>query len=319
MIKISKEFKAGIATIVILGLFYWGFSYLKGRNLLRGGLNSYYTTYQNINGLRKSSAVTVNGFTVGSVIDIYFSQDPAQKGELIVEFTIEEDFKFSKNSIAKIYSAGLMGGKSLAIVPADDDSELAKPGDYLKGDVESDMLSSFTNKLNPLQSKIENAITNIDSVAHDVNVLLSDDMIGNLQSSIENINQILATLNNTSKTIDNVIAKNETNLDATLKSMSATTKNLKVFSDSLAQVKILSISKKINNTAASLDSITAGIQAGNGTLGKLTKDEKLYNNLEQASKELEELLRDMKEHPKRFVHFSLFGKKAKPYKETTDK
>ncbi|NJB83934.1 MlaD family protein [Wenyingzhuangia aestuarii] len=318
MIKISKEFKAGIVALLVLGLFYWGFSYLKGKNLLKGGLSSYYTTYQNINGLRKSSPVTVNGFAVGSVIDIYFSKDPAKKGELVVEFTIKEDFSFSKKSIAKIYSAGLMGGKSLAIVPAYD-GEFAEPGDFIKGEVESDMLSSLTNKLNPLQSKIESAITNIDSVAHSVNVLLSDDMIVDMQQSIENINQILGTLKNTSATIDHVISKNEKNLDATLKSMNATTQNLKVFSDSLAQVKILSISKKINNTAASLDSITAGIQAGNGTIGKLAKDESLYNNLEAASKELEELLRDMKEHPKRFVHFSLFGKKEKPYKENTDK
>jgi len=316
--KISKEVKAGLVALLVLGLFYWGFSYLKGKNLLKGGLNSYYTTYKNINGLRKASTVTVNGFAVGTVIDIYFDKDPSKKDELIVEFTIEEDFTFSKNSIAKIYSAGLMGGKSLAIVPAYD-QEIAASGDFIKGEVESDMLSSLTDKLNPLQAKVENAITNIDSVAHDINLILNDDMILNLQQSMGNINQILATIKNTSITIDQVVSTNESNLNVTLSNMNATTKNLKVFTDSLAQIKILSISKKINNTVASLESITQGIQDGEGSLGKLTKDEKLYNNLESASKELEELLRDMKEHPKRFVHFSLFGKKEKEYKETIDK
>lgn len=318
MMKISKEVKAGLVALLVLGLFYWGFSYLKGKNLLKGGLSSYYTTYKNINGLRKASPVTVNGFAVGTVIDIYFNQEPGKKDELIVEFTIEEDFEFSKNSIAKIYSAGLMGGKSLAIVPTYD-HEIAKSGDFIQGEVESDMLSSLTDKLNPLQAKVENAITNIDSVAHEINVLLNEDMILNLQQSVGNINQILATVKNTSSTIDKVVSTNEANLNITLNNMSATTKNLKVFTDSLAQIKILSISKKINNTVASLDSITGDIQQGKGSIGKLVKDEKLYDNLESASKELEELLRDMKEHPKRFVHFSLFGKKEKEYKEPTDK
>lgn len=319
MKKISKEFKAGLVVILVLGLFYWGFSFLKGKNLLNGPVNSYYTTYKNVNGLKKSSSVTINGFAVGSVIDIYFNQDPVKKGELIVEFTIEEDINFSKKSIAKIYSDGLMGGKSLAIVPNYNDVQEAVPGDYLKGEVESDIISSFTTKLNPLQAKVENAITNIDSVAHDLNVLLSNDMITNLQGSIESINKILITLKGTSNTVDAIVNKNKVNLDATLTNMNQTTENLKVFSDSLAKIKILSISNKMNSTVASLDKITSNIASGKGSLGKLTKDEGLYNNLEAASKELEELLKNMKEHPKRYVHFSLFGKKAKSYEETTEK
>ncbi|ANW96679.1 hypothetical protein AXE80_10520 [Wenyingzhuangia fucanilytica] len=317
MIKISRELKAGIAALVILALFYWGFSFLKGRNLFNGGLNSYYTTYKNINGLKKSSAVTVNGFTVGKILDIRFSNDPAKKGQLIVEFTIEEDLHFSKKSIAKIYSGGLMGGKSLAIIPSYDGDE-AKPGDYLKGEIESDIFSSITNKLNPLQSKIENVIVNIDSVTHHLNKMLNQRTIENLNNSFENINLIMESLKNTSATVEVMMESNQQNMNNTFSNIKNTTKNLKTFSDSLSKIKLLAISEKINRTASHLDSITAGIQAGEGTIGLLTKDEKLYNNLEAASKELEELLRDVKEHPKRFVHFSIFGKKERKYEEATE-
>lgn len=316
MKNISKEFKAGLVAIVVLCLFYWGFSFLKGENIFSTSSKNYYTTYKNVNGLTKSSSVTINGFAVGTVVDIYFDENPKKKGDLIVEFTVEDDLKFSKQSIAKIYSGGLMGGKSLAIVPDYNGAE-ANPGDYLKGEVESDMISSLGSRLDPIQLKVEKTLTSIDAVAKDVDALLNTEMITNLQGSIQNINQILATLKSTSLTVDQLVAKNQSNLDVTLGNMNKTTENLKVFSDSLTKVKIVGISEKMNRTVASLDKITQGIQAGEGSIGKLTKDENLYNNLENASKELEELLRDMKEHPKRFVHFSLFGKKAKAYKKET--
>lgn len=310
MIKISRELKVGIAALVILALFYWGFSFLKGRNLFNGSLNSYYTTYKNINGLKKTSPVTISGFTVGKVLDIYFNEDPEKKGELIVEFTLDEDVHFSKNSIAKIYSGGIMGGKSLAIIPSYDGDD-AKPGDYLKGKVEEDMFS----KLDPLQAKIEDAILSIDVVAKNVGQLLNNEAIADLQSSFKKINTILSSVESTSESIDVMVKKNDDKLNKTLTSVEATSHNLKIVSDSLAKVKILSISKKLEHTLANLDGITTGIEEGNGTLGKLVKDEELYHNLEAASKELEELLRDVKEHPKRFVHFSLFGKKEKKYEE----
>ncbi|MDO6738018.1 MlaD family protein [Wenyingzhuangia sp. 2_MG-2023] len=310
MKKISKEFKAGIAALVILTLFYWGFSYLKGRNLLSGSLNSYYTTYKNVNGLKKSSPVTMNGFAVGSVVDIYFSSDPERQGELIVEFTIEEDVSFSKNSTAKIYSGGLMGGRSLGIVPSFD-GETAKPGDYLKGKVEKDMVASITGRLDPLQEKVESAITHIDSITVQMSQMLDGKTIANIQESFSTLNRTLKNLENTTAVVDSGI-------HSTMQNVNETTQNLKVFSDSLSQVKIVDLSNKLNATIGDLNTITTDIKNGKGTIGLLTQDEELYNNLEAASKELEELLRNVKEHPKRFVHFSLFGKKEKSYQETKE-
>ncbi|MEN8890406.1 MAG: MCE family protein, partial [Wenyingzhuangia sp.] len=135
---------------------------------------------------------------------------------------------------------------------------------------------------------------------------------------IKKINTVLSSVVSTSQSIDVLVKNNDDKLNKTLSSVEATSYNLKAVSDSLAKVKILSISQKINKTVANLEGITSGIATGEGSLGKLAKDEDLYNNLEAASKELEELLRDMKEHPKRFVHFSLFGKKEKKYKKTKE-
>ena len=311
MIKVSKELKAGMAALIILLLFYWGFSYLKGKNILNGSSSSFYTTYNHVNGLKKSSPVMFHGYAIGSVVGISYDADAKNPNkQMLVEFTVEENIDFSKNSKVKV-SSGLMGGSSLVIVP-EKEGEMAKPGDFLEGIA----VPKLTDRLDPLQNKVESAIHHIDELMVNVNTLLNDATIKNIQSSLHHVNAVVETLNHTSQKIDVMVASNQKNITTSIDNLKYTSENVKVLSDSLAQVKLLSISKKINSTMSNLESITAGIEKGEGTLGKLTKDEKLYNNLEAASKELEELLENMKEHPKRYVHFSLFGKKETPYQES---
>lgn len=309
MIKISKEFKAGIATLLILVLFYWGFSYLKGKNLFESGVNTYQATFKNANGLKTASPVYINGLTVGTVLDTHFSTDPNHKGEIVVEFSVGNDIQFSKNSTIKIQSA-LMGGSSLDIVPTYD-GEMVEPGDVLIGKVEPGVVSSITGRLDPLQIKIESVITHLDSVLVKTNNMLSDTNSSNVKESLSSLNKTLANL-------EKITTKVNKQVDGTLSNVKESTENLKVFSDSLSKVEIVAISNKLNNTLTDLNGITSDIQHGKGTIGMLAKDEKLYNNLEAATKELEELLRDVKEHPKRFVHFSLFGKKDKTYEESKE-
>lgn len=306
MIKISKELKAGVATLVILALFYWGFSFMKGRNLFDGGVTTYFAIYKNINGLKKSSPVIVSGMAVGNVADTRFSEDPNHQGEIVVEFTVKDEIQFSKKSQIKIQS-NIMGGSYLVIVPSYD-GEVAQSGDFLKGKVEPTIISNITGKLNPLQAKIGSVTTHLDSVLVKMNNLLDDKMVGDLKGTFTSLNASMKNIENITNTIDS-------DLKVTLNNANASTENLRVFTDSLSKLEIGAISNKLNRTLDDLNAITSDIQNGKGTIGLLAKDEELYNNLEAASKELEQLLRDVKEHPKRFVHFSLFGKKEKAYQE----
>lgn len=318
MIKISRESKVGISVVLILILFYWGFNFLKGKNLFDGALSSYRVEYENINGLTTASAVTINGYKVGKVIEIH-QKEGSQKIVWVAEFVIEEeDISFTKNSVVKIYSASLMGGKSLAIIPGIS-GPMAEPGDRLRGEIETDMLSSFGEKLNPLQSKVENTIVHIDLLAQQLNKLLSDAAIRDIQGSLSNLNATLANLNSTSAQVDGTLKNNQKQIDQSIKNFAVTSNNLKQVSDSLSQVRFAQLSKKIDKTVTNLQHITQDIQAGKGTMGKLAKDEKLYDNLENASKELELLLREVKTHPKRFVHFSMFGKDENKSKTKTKK
>ena len=310
--KITRELKTGVVAILIIALFIWGYNFLKGMNIFDGPLKTYYTEYNNVQGLNTASVVTINGVEVGKVISINFNNDEAKKGQLIVEFSIENDFEFSKNSIAKIYSASLMGGKSLAIVPSYE-GEIAKPGDFLPGEIESDIFSSVTEKLNPLQAKVENVIVSADSLMTGLTDVLDVKSRRNLKASIVELNQTISNFKDISESVNVLIKNNDDKLAKTLTNTEEITKNLSKLSDSLVDANLGATFKNLEQTIASLNIMLSNVEKGNGTLGKLMTDDKMYLNLTNASKELEELLNEMKLHPKRFVHFSLFGKKEKKY------
>ena len=301
-----------MVAVVVIGLFIWGYNYMKGLNLFDGPLKTYFTEYNNVQGLNTASVVTINGVEVGKVVDISFNNDAEKRGQLIVEFSVENDVEFSKKSVAKIYSASLMGGKSLAVVPSYE-GEMANPGDFLVGEIESDIFSSVEEKLNPLQAKVENVIVSADSLMVGLNDIIDGNSRTHLKQTIEDLSATIATLKSVTISTDELIKKNEQKLESTLANAETFSANLAKLTDSLAQADLVGTIQKFEETASNLNAILASIDSGEGTMGKLLHDEAMYNNLANASKELEELLREMKLHPKRFVHFSLFGKKDKGY------
>jgi phospholipid/cholesterol/gamma-HCH transport system substrate-binding protein len=311
-LKLSRELKTGIISVAIIAVFIWGYNFMKGQNLFNGSAETFFAEYGNVQGLNSASIVTINGLQVGKVVDITFNQDSEKRGQLIVEFSVDNDFKFSKNSIAKIYSASLMGGKSMAIVPSYDGFD-AVPGDFLMGEIESDIFSSVGEKLNPLQAKLENVIVSADSLMVGLNQVLDENSRKNLRSTFANLNTTVANFKKSSVTLDELLTENKTKLGTSLSNVEIATENFAKLSDSLVNANLGQTIEKLKGTISNFDNILAGIDRGEGSIGKLMKDEGLYSNLENASKELEQLLREMKENPKRFVHFSLFGKKAKEY------
>lgn len=316
--KISREIKTGVVAVSALVLFIWGFNFLDGKNLLNPKVPTYFAEYANVQGLNSASKVTINGFQVGKVQKIIFNKDPQKKGQFIVEFSVEADLEFSKKSIAKIYSEGIMGGKALAVVPSYE-GEMAKPGNYLSGEVESDIFSSVSEKLNPLQAKVESVIVQADSLLVGMNDVLDKKTRNHLRGSIEQLNASMVHFKEVSENLNLMLAQNKSTIEKTVKNAEQITGKVNVLTDNLnteiKEAKIAETVKELKVTLDNINNIVTGLDKGDGSLGKLLKDEKMYSNLTNASKELEELLKDMKEHPKRFVHFSVFGKKDKGYVE----
>jgi len=313
-LKISRELRTGIVAVVAIVLFVWGFNFLKGQNLFAKTKRTFKTEYANVQGLNTASVVTINGVVVGKVLNITFSNEPTKKGSLEVEFSVENDFEFTKKSIAKIYSASLMGGKSLAVVPSYE-GETAMSGDLLKGEIESDIFSTASEMLNPMQAKFENVLSNVDSLMVGLNDVLDVNSRNHLKATIIQLNRTVTTFNNAGKKLDNMLASNSGALKATISNAEKITSDFSKLSENLATVNLAETVQDLEKTLANVNSLLGNIEKGEGTIGKLMTDDKMYVNLENASKELEELLREFKEHPKRFVHFSLFGKKDKGYKK----
>lgn len=310
----SKELKTGIISVIIIALGIWGYNFLKGQDLFSPNSRHFYVEYKSINGLNSASIVTINGLQVGKVEEISFNESPEKKGTLLVKLNLENDFKFSKNSIAKIYSAGLMGGQNLAIIP-NYEGELAQSGDYLQGEIESDLFSSVGEKLNPIQAKVENVLVHLDSLIVGMNQTLNKETRESITRSIQGFEGTLANVNKTVTSLNKMLEDNKVKIDVTLDNTKKITEDFSKVSGDLADVNLGQTVKKLETTLENVNGVLAQVNSGEGTLGKLVKDEKMYTNLTNASKELEELLREMKLNPKRFVHFSLFGKKPKPYNE----
>ena len=290
---------------------------MKGLNLFNGPLKTYYTEYSNVQGLNTASTVTINGVDVGKVVNINFNKDPNKRGQLIVEFSVENDFEFSKNSVAKIYSASLMGGKSLAIIPSYE-GETALPGAVLMGEIESDIFSSVADKLNPLQAKVENVIVSADSLMSGLNDVLNEKSKEQIKQSLTSLNTTLLNLQKVSGSLDEIVQKNDEKLSNTLSNAELMTGNLAKLSDTLVNANLGEMVKNMDAALTSVNAILSNLESGQGTMGKLLTDEEMYVNLTNASKELEELLREVKLHPKRFVHVSVFGKKDKGYVPETE-
>ncbi len=308
----SKELKTGFISIAIIALFVWGYNFLKGQDIFQTGYRYFYVEYDNIQGLNEASPVSIYGLKVGTIADIRFNDNPDKVGKLIVKISLEDDIEFSKNSIAKIYSANLLGGNAIAIVP-DFKGETAVSGDFLKGEVESDLISSVGESINPLKTKLERVIIEMDSLLIGLNEVLDHDARLSLNRTIKGFERTVTNLNETIEGVNSIVKSSESNLKATLNNTKKITEDFSQISDTLKNAKLGLTVQKLQTTLDNVNTLLAGINEGKGTLGKLAKDEAMYQNLTNASKELEELLRDMKLNPKRFVHFSLFGKRPKPY------
>lgn len=307
--RLSKEVKTGILAIGAILLLIFGYSFLKGTNLLDKH-REYYVKYDNVEGLAQAAPVTVNGLTVGKVLDISFVNE---KGLLVVKFSMEKDFEFSRNSIVRIYSAGLLGGKSLGIFPQYDVNNVAKSGDTLKGDIEDGMLSAVTKALGPLEKKVNNTLATVDTLLLNVNAIVDEKTRQNLKDAIEHLNHTLNSFSGVSENLNQVLANNSGKLDNTFTNLDRTAKNLSKLTDSLAQLDTKKLAADLQETVDKLNSIVSDVDNGKGSIGKLLKDDKLYENLEGASRQLEQLLQDVKLNPKRYVHISVFGKKGKTY------
>ncbi|HLU50683.1 MAG TPA: MlaD family protein [Flavobacteriaceae bacterium] len=306
---LSREVKTGLLAVFAIATLILGYNYLKGTNLLKR-TQTFYVVYDNVEGISDASFVTINGLKVGKVQEIQLNQ---KTGKLVVALSVESNYKIPKGSTAKPYGGLLVGGKNIAITPDYSQTEMAKSGETLQGIQDGGMMDIVSNELEPLKLKIENAVVSADSLIHALNTVLDTNSREDIKKSLANFNAITTSFKKTSVELEQLLSGNRGKLDNTFTNLENVSQNFSKLSDSLAQIEVNRLMQDLETTIANLKDATSKLNNSEGSIGKLLNDEKLYDNLEGASRQLEQLLQDLKLNPKRYVHFSLFGKRAGEY------
>lgn len=320
--KISKEFKIGIVVVVAIAAFIWGLNFLKGSNLFTHK-NYLYAVYPRIDGLIEANPLLVNGYKIGQVNKI--SLIPSDSGyKVLVKFLLTEDIQIPRGSKAKAFSSDLLGSKAVEVIYGPS-SEFLQNGDTLVAESEESLKASVDKRIAPLQAKAENLISSIDSVMTVVNSVLNKKTRENLDKSFESVRKAILSLEQTAYKLDDLIGSEKVKISSILSHLNGITSNLdkngqkidniinnlSTMSDSLAKAQLKEAINNADKSMQELNILLAKINQGQGTLGKLAKNDSLYNNLNKSSEDLDKLLKDLRFNPERYIHFSVFGRKDK--------
>ncbi len=293
----TKEVKIGIASIMALCVIVYGLNYLKGVSMFKPS-SYFYVKYQNINGLAKSSPVFADGYRIGIVRDIAY--DYTHPGNVTVEVELDKDMRIPKGSSAELVSE-MLGGVRMNILLANNPRESYSTGDTIPGSLNNGLMESVST----LMPQMEQILPKLDSILASLNTILSDP---NIPTALNSIKNTTANLEVASGQLKVLMRKDVPLLAGKLNTIGD---NFVVVSSNLKGIDYAATFNKIDSTLANIKLITERLNSKDNSMGLLLNDPQLYNNLNTTSANAASLLEDLRINPKRYVHFSLFGKKQK--------
>lgn len=322
--KISREYKVGLLFVVAFLIFFWGINYLKGADIFNKQ-NLYVAQYDRVDGLVPANPVFVNGLKVGQVSDLFFSPDGSMK--IIVEYKITSSLKIPANSVAMIFSSDLMGSKAVNLIFGNSKNTCIE-GDTLLSDIEGSLKDEVNKQVQPIKKKAEALLLSMDTMVAIVQSVFNENTRKNLSSSFENIKYTVEYLKSTTYNIDTLVSTQKNRLANIITNIETITDNINnneakinnsianfsALSDTIVGINFARTLKNTNDALNKISVVVDRIEKGEGTLGSLINDDVLYNELKGASTEFKTLAEDIKYNPKRYVHFSVFGKSSKKNK-----
>jgi phospholipid/cholesterol/gamma-HCH transport system substrate-binding protein len=303
----SNEVKIALVAIVGIALLFFGMNFLKGMSVFSSD-KSYYIKFKDISGLSRSNPIYADGYQVGVVKEINYDYDG--NGDIVVKFDVDNDLRIPKGSSAEIVS-DLMGNVKMNLLLANNPRERVEPGDTIQGQINEGMMGAVRTML----PAVKQLIPKIDSILTSVNALLADPALAH---SLHNVQAITDNLNTTSRSLNALMAQVNGRVpgmmnkaDYALGKAGTTLDNTSRLTANLASIDVASTMAKVDQTLANVQQVTDKLNGKEGTLGLLMNDDRLYHRLNNTVGSADSLLIDLKAHPKRYVHFSLFGKKDK--------
>ncbi|MEC3880943.1 MlaD family protein [Parapedobacter sp. 10938] len=313
--KIANETKVGILAVVAIAILILGYSFLRGNDVFSREI-TLYTIYDRVDGLTESKPILVNGYQIGRVSKMELQQD----GRIRTELKVKRDYAVPVNTVAFLSSTDLLGGKAI-VFELGDSAVYAKEGDELPAGIQKNIME----QVEPIQKKAQDIAAVLDSVLNSINNTINKDFQQDFNRSINSIANSLQNLEGITRQLDGLVVSERNRISDIVGNVESITSNLKennerigsvlanlnTITDQVAKADFAQTITSANKAMADFQSITDRINQGQGSIGMLLNDEQLYENLNQASKNLEELIADMKARPGRYVHFSVFGRKDK--------
>lgn len=309
--KLSREFKIGFFGILMIASLYGGINFLKGSDIFTAS-KRYYAVYDQVNGLQASANVVIKGYKVGSITGM--SYDPRKSDKVILELSVKRRYRIPDNSKARIFSDGIMSGKSVEIELGDSPTFLNE-GDTIFSSSQKDFLEVAGSEFEFIKQRANDLVTEMIRTLNNINKVVADNKanidatMGNLASMSGNLDAMVAQERNSV----HAILSNFNELSAILNSKSDQIGNIitnvESFSDSLSRSQIPTVIAEMSATLSQLNSTLERVNQGEGTVGRFLNDEQLYKELVEASNNLSVLLEDIKIRPGRYVNFSIFGRR----------
>jgi len=311
--KINKEFKIGLMVAVALAILIIGYSFLKGNDVFSKD-NTYYAAYDRVDGLTVSKPILVNGYQIGRVSKMELQAD----GRILTQLKVKKEYAIPQNTIAQIISTDLLGGKAI-IFELGNSPNYASDGSHLQAGMEK----GLWEQVQPIQKKAEDIAVVLDSVLSSINNTINAEFQRDFNRSITSIANSLKNIEGITGQLDALVGKERVRVSdimANVESITANIQknneqitgllsNLNQITDQVARANVANTLADANQAVADFQKIVDRINSGEGSIGLLINDTALYDNLQNASKNLDDLMIDLKEHPGRYVHFSIFGRR----------
>jgi phospholipid/cholesterol/gamma-HCH transport system substrate-binding protein len=329
--KISREVRIGAFGIITITLFIIGINFIKGKDIFHKH-RTFYAVYNSSSAIQDAAPVSINGFNIGKVTDIDFLNDSSSK--ILIEITVYNSIFIPSNSIARIFSLDLLGTKNIEIVLGDSKIN-AEDGDTLATSIQMSLTEEVNQQVAPIKQKAENLLSSLDTMVTVLQSVFNSETRKNIESSFASIRSTLSALESTSYNLDTLVYGQRKRLERIMFNIESITenfrkndenisnvlKNFSAISDSMAKANLAGTLNNVNKVLLQVSDITSKIDKGEGTLGLLINDQKLYNNLNNSASQLNLLIEDMKLNPYRYVNFSVFppGKKRMEYTEPENK
>jgi len=304
-LNLSKEIKAAIFVLTTIILFIFGFNYLKGSSLL-DKQKTLYAVYDEVDGLLVGANVMINGLSIGNVTDLDFLPNSTK---IVVTLKVKDKINFSSNSSATIYETGVLGGLAIAIEPIFQKGLVVKSGDTLNSNIRPGLTELINRQIEPLQRKLESTLTSVDSIFSGASYVLNKETQNDIKESINILTSAVSAINNSSLIIERTLTEKNTQINNSIDNIESISSNLSVVSKELNDFDLTSVLSNLEKSLEGINTIVDNLNSENSSLGKLISKDDVYENLNLSIENLNLLISDIKTNPKKYIHFSVFGRK----------